>query len=82
MMRPLVAAPLSIHHPQDWPALLSIRQVAGLLAVNYQTIHSMVLRGDLPGVRVAKLWRVAAEDVWPLVPASIRARWPPGPWES
>jgi len=80
MMQTVVPPPLSIHRPQDWPALLSIRQVADMLNVNYQTIHSLVLREKLPGVRVGKIWRVAAEDVWPFVPPSIRAQWPDGPW--
>ncbi len=80
MIRALVPDPLSIHAPQEWPAMLSIRQVADMLNVNYQTIHSLVLRGKLPGVRVAKIWRIAAEDVWPFVPASIRSQWPDGPW--
>ena len=40
----------------------------------------MIALQELPASRVGKLWRIAAEDVWPLVPPGIRARWPDGPW--
>lgn len=75
-----VPAPLSLHEPQHWPAVLGTTQVADLLAINRQTILAMIARGELPATRVGKLWRIAAEDVWPLVPPAIRARWPDGPW--
>jgi excisionase family DNA binding protein len=73
---------LSPHDPQDWPAILTTTQVARLLVVNGQTIRTMIDRGELPAVRVGKLWRIAAEDVWPFVPPGIRATWTDGPWRS
>ncbi len=81
MMR-VVPAPLSPHDPQDWPAILTTTQVARLLVVNDQTIRTMINRGELPASRVGKVWRIAAEDVWPFVPPGIRATWPAGPWSS
>jgi excisionase family DNA binding protein len=75
-----VPSPLSLHEPQHWPPVLSTSQVADLLQVNRQTILAMIARQELAASRVGKLWRIAAEDVWPLVPTSIRSRWPAGPW--
>ncbi|MEA2309310.1 MAG: Helix-turn-helix domain [Thermoleophilaceae bacterium] len=71
---------LSLYKPQDWPALLSTAQVADLLSVGRETIHAMLARGEINGVRVGRRWRIAADDVWPFVPASIRSQWPEGPW--
>ena len=79
MMR-RVPAPLSLHHPEDWPEVLTTAQVAGLLSVDRQTILTLLSRGKMRGVRVGKPWRIAAEDVWPFVPPGIRERWPQGPW--
>ncbi len=73
---------LSIHKPQDWPAVLTSGQVAEILVLHRQTIQSMITRGELPAVKAGKLWRIAPEDVWPFVPPGIRARWPDGPWRS
>ena len=75
-----VSAALSIHDPQDWPVVLTTSQVADLLLVDRQTILAMIKRGDLPASRVGKPYRIAPEDVWPLVPPGIRDRWPAGPW--
>jgi excisionase family DNA binding protein len=75
-----VPAALSVYSPQDWPAMLSTAQVAELLSVGRETIHAMLARGELRGVRVGRRWRIAADDVWPYIPPSIRAQWPEGPW--
>jgi len=53
-----------------------------VLAVNDQTIRRMIEDSELPAVRVGKLWRIAAEDVWPFVPPGIRATWSEGPWSA
>ena len=79
-MMPPVAPSLSPHRPQDWPAILTTTQAARLLGVNDQTIRNLIEQGELPASRVGKLWRIAAEDVWPFVPPGIRATWPAGPW--
>lgn len=73
---------LSLHHPEKWPEVLSTAQVADLLQVNRQTILRLLATGRLKGIQVGKPWRIAAEDVWPFVPQTIRATWPPGPWRS
>lgn len=75
-----VPPPLSLHEPQTWPQLLSATQVAGLLLVDRQTVVAMIDRGELVGSKIGKQWRIAPEDIWPLIPAGVRARWPPGPW--
>jgi excisionase family DNA binding protein len=82
MMRAAVPPSLSPHSPQDWPATLGTTQVAGLLGVNRRTVHAMIARGELDAVQVGKLWRIAAEEVWPLIPPPIRAQWPDGPWRA
>jgi excisionase family DNA binding protein len=75
-----VPAALSLYKPEEWPALLNTAQVADLLSVGRETVHAMLARGELSGTRVGRRWRIAPDDVWPFVPASIRAQWPPGPW--
>jgi len=62
--------------------MLSTTQVADLLAVGVETIHAMLARGELDGVRVGRRWRIAADDVWPFIPTSIRSQWPAGPWNA
>lgn len=74
--------PLSLHAPEEWPPLLSVTQVAELFVVNRQTVQAWIDRGDLPAVKVGKLWRIAPEDVWPWVPRTIRASWPQGRWST
>jgi excisionase family DNA binding protein len=69
-----------LHEPDTWPQLLSATEVAGLLLIDRQTVVSMIDRGELAGVKVGKQWRIAPEDVWPLIPPGVRARWPRGPW--
>lgn len=71
---------LSLRAPQDWPEVLTTTQVAQLLGVRVPTVIRMIKRDELPASRVGHLWRIAPEDVWPLVPPGIRERWPEGPW--
>jgi excisionase family DNA binding protein len=79
MMR-AVAAPLDIHRPEDWPAMLSTGQVARLLGVHRDTVLVWCDRGTLAAAKIGTRWRVAAEDIWPLIPPGIRATWSSGPW--
>jgi excisionase family DNA binding protein len=65
--------PLSLHEPHTWPQLLSATQVAALLLVDRQTVVAMIERGELAGSKIGKQWRIAPEDVWPLIPAGVRA---------
>lgn len=75
-----VPEPLDVHKPQDWPAALSTTQVARLLGVHRDTVLVWCDSGRLAAVMVGARWRIAAEDVWPLVPPGIRATWVAGPW--
>lgn len=79
MMR-AVPGPLDVHKPEDWPAVLSTTQVARLIGVHRDTILDWCDGGKLPASKPGTRWRIAAEDVWPLVPPGIRATWSPGPW--
>jgi excisionase family DNA binding protein len=71
---------LSLHAPQDWPELLSPQDVAGLLRIATGTVARWCETGQIEAVRVGRRWRIPPEAVWPLVPPSIRAQWPAGPW--
>jgi len=77
-----VPAPLSIREPENWPELLSATKVASLLGLERHTVLDMIARGELPATKIGRQWRIAPDDVWPFIPASIRARWPPGPWRN
>src|ERR1051325_4039821 len=43
--------------------LLSIRQLAEYLTVSEKTVHRMLDRGELPGVRVGVQWRFRRSDI-------------------
>lgn len=79
MMR-AVPAPLDVHKPEDWPAVLSTGQVARLAGLHRDTVLDWCDRGILAATKPGTQWRIAAEDVWRLVPPGIRATWSPGPW--
>jgi excisionase family DNA binding protein len=75
---------LSLYEPQDWPEMLSASQVAGLLHLAHTTVGRWCEDGTIEAVklgRVRGVWRIPREAVWPLVPPSIRASWPDGPWK-
>lgn len=76
----LARSALSLHRPDEWPEVLSVAQVAELLSVGRQAVVAGIERGDLSGVAIGGQYRIAAESVWPLVPAAIRAKWPEGRW--
>ena len=40
----------------------SIEQVAEMLKVNYQLVYNMIRKGEMPAVRVGKLYRVLDTD--------------------
>jgi excisionase family DNA binding protein len=71
---------LSLHRPEQWPEVLSVAQVASLLSISPSVVRRAITHKQLDGVLVGGQWRIAAPSVWPLVPASIRAHWPEGPW--
>ncbi len=43
--------------------LLTVPEVAKYLRVNPFTVYRMVERGDLPGIRVADMWRFEESDI-------------------
>ena len=42
---------------------LTVKQIAGLLAVNERTVYRMANSGELPAFRVAGSWRFLEEDI-------------------
>jgi excisionase family DNA binding protein len=76
----LAKARLSLHRPDEWPEVLSVAQVAELLAVGRRAVMAAIERGELSAVAIGGQYRIAAESVWRLVPAEIRSNWPEGRW--
>jgi excisionase family DNA binding protein len=60
--------------------VLSVAQVAQLLAIGRAAVISAIERGELSAVAIGGQYRIAAESVWRLVPTEIRAKWPEGRW--
>lgn len=40
----------------------SIEEVADMLQVNYQLVYNMVRKGEIPAIRIGKLYRILEED--------------------
>ena len=78
----LARAALSLHRPDEWPEVLSVAQVADLLSVGRRAVIAAIERGELSAVAIGGQYRIAAESVWRLVPAEIRANWPEGRWRT
>ena len=75
-------AALSLHRPDEWPEVLSVSQVAQLLAIGRPAVTAAIERGELSAVAIGGQYRIAAESVWRLVPEEIRANWPEGRWRT
>jgi len=75
------ASGLSLYRPEEWPEILSTGQVGQLLGLANSSVRGMIERGQLDAVLIGSHYRVAAESVWELVPAVIRASWPDGRWK-
>lgn len=45
------------------PEYMSLEDVADLLGVTYQLIYKLVRTGELPAIRLGKLYRVSREDL-------------------
>ena len=60
--------------------MLSVSQVAQLLAIGRAAVIAAIERGELSAVAIGGQCRIAAESVWRLVPEEIRANWPEGRW--
>jgi excisionase family DNA binding protein len=78
----LARAALSLHRPDEWPEVLSVSQVAQLLAIGRAAVIAAIERGELSAVAIGGQYRIAAESVWRLVPDEIRANWPEGRWQT
>jgi excisionase family DNA binding protein len=76
----LAKTDLSLHKPNEWPEVLSVAQVAQLLSIGRAAVIAAIERGELSAVAIGGQYRIAAESVWRLVPAEIRAGWPNGRW--
>ena len=55
-------------------------QVSNLLSIGRSAVVAAIERGELSAIAIGGQYRIAAESVWRLVPAEIRARWPEGRW--
>ena len=42
---------------------LTVQQVADLLGVECKAVRRWLLSGDLPGIKLAKYWRIAEVDL-------------------
>ena len=40
------------------PAMLTVRQAARALGVHEQTVRGQLERGEQPGVRIGRVWRI------------------------
>ena len=43
---------------QPLPETLTVDEVAAVLRISVQAVRRLLRRGELPGVRVGKLWRI------------------------
>jgi excisionase family DNA binding protein len=43
--------------------MYSIEEVADMLNVNRNTVRRMLIRGELKGIKVGRLWRIKEEDL-------------------
>ncbi len=53
---------------------ITVRDVAGLLAVDEKTIYRLAQQGKLPGFKVAGSWRFQLEDIQAWVEDQKRKR--------
>jgi excisionase family DNA binding protein len=45
------------------PPVMTVRDVAGFLAVDEKTIYRLAQQGKLPGFKVAGTWRFQMQDI-------------------
>jgi excisionase family DNA binding protein len=72
---------LSLYEPDRWPELMSPAQVAQLMNIAPTTVGRWCEQGTIEAVKIGRVWRIPQHAVWPLVPPSLRVRWPDGPWK-
>lgn len=61
------AAPDDVHH---LPMVLRVSEVAELLRVDPDTVYSMVHRGELPVIRVGRVFRFSRDQLMQFVEGS------------
>lgn len=44
-------------------SMLTLKEVAGYLHVVPLTVYRMIDRGDLPAVKVGRVWRISKQDL-------------------
>ena len=44
-------------------SLMDIRQVAAYLQINEATAYSWAQKGNLPGIKIGRIWRFRREDI-------------------
>ncbi len=49
--------PTAGHHPAEADCLWTVEDVAGYLQLQPETIRSMARRGELPAIKLGKVWR-------------------------
>jgi excisionase family DNA binding protein len=54
--------------------LLDVREVAKLFGVNHAMLLRMVRRGQLPGVKIGKLWRFRVSELNSWITSGISAK--------
>ena len=55
----------SPHSPRVFERLLDSEQAAALVKVHPKTLQRYARKGVVPGVRVGKLWRFCASELFP-----------------
>jgi excisionase family DNA binding protein len=53
--------------------LLNLEEVADVLGVNYQTAYNLIRSGDIPAIRVGRLFRVEKSDLRAFIERSKKA---------
>jgi excisionase family DNA binding protein len=48
---------------EQTPPAMTVREVAGFLAVDEKTIYRLAQQGKLPGFKVAGTWRFQLQDI-------------------
>lgn len=53
-----------------------------MLRIDPSTVTLWCQKGKLDASKIGREWRIPAEVIWPLIPETMRAQWPEGPWRT
>lgn len=53
----------SVEADDDYPEIMNVQEVAGLLRVSNQTVYNLARSGQLPAVKVGREWRFRRDEV-------------------